>query len=154
MKGTGVGDFNVTDLFNCLSVEVDADKIFLQANRDIGRMFEMHDANEGVKGLDELIQFIVVMATDKEQRYGKHECPAFYAEGLDYTDLKAILELQRNPETTLRVLENHFTFNHQNIDHEAGWMAHEYTRENIVGFGYALGDTLRKHDGRENLFLY
>jgi len=51
MKGTGVGDFNVTDLFNCLSVEVDADKIFLQANRDIGRMFEMHDANEGVRVL-------------------------------------------------------------------------------------------------------
>jgi hypothetical protein len=45
------------------------------------------------------------------------------------------------------------TFNHQNIDHEARWMAHEYMGENAVGFGYALGDTLRKYDGRD-LFLY
>jgi len=37
-------------------------------------------------------------------------------------------------------------------------MAREYAEANIVGFGYALGDTLAKHDGSgaegEKLFLY
>lgn len=89
MKGAGVGEFNITELFDCLKLEDNADQLFLHANRDIGRMFETHDANEGVKGLDELIEFITVMASDREGR--TRLCPAFYAEGLKYDDLKAIL---------------------------------------------------------------
>lgn len=158
MKGARVGEFDVTELFECLKVEYDADRVFMQANDDIGRMFEHRDANEGVKGLDEMLQFIFVMATDKEERHGQLLCPAFHAEGLDYTDLKKIGELQKNPETTMQVQKRHFTFNHQDLDHEAEWMAREYAEANIVGFGYALGDTLAKHDGSgaegEKLFLY
>jgi len=85
------------------------------------------------------------MATTKEE--GKFGCPALHAEGLNYHDLKAILELQKNPETTIRYLEGRITFNHQDISREWRWMEDEYARENIIGFGYALGDTLRKHDG-------
>jgi len=55
LKGTAVGELELTDLFNCLAAEPEADRIFLTANRDLGRFFENHDVNEGLKGLDEMI---------------------------------------------------------------------------------------------------
>lgn len=70
LKGAKVGEFDITELFECLKVELNADKIFMQANEDIGRMFEHRDADEGVKGLDEMIQFIIYMGTDKESKGG------------------------------------------------------------------------------------
>jgi len=146
LKGARVGDVQIEELFRCLEYETEADRIFLEANRDIGKMFEHRDKNEGVKGLDELIRFVIDMAMEKTAE-GQHKCEAFGDMDLKYDDLKEVLELLKNPETTMKMEGGHFTFNHQNLDREADWMVHEYVETNFIGFGYALGDTLAKHDG-------
>lgn len=158
LKGAKVGELNIQDLFKCLDVETDADYLFMKANAEIGEMFENRDGVAGAMGLNELIDFIVTMATDTDPRFGKRECPAYHDAGLSYTDLKKIIELQKSQETMMKLSHGHFTFNHQDLDHEAEWMFKMYAEGDIMEFGYILGDTLAKHDmmerNTENLFLY
>jgi predicted house-cleaning noncanonical NTP pyrophosphatase (MazG superfamily) len=146
LKGARVGDVQITELFKCLEFEPKADEIFRQANMDIGKMFKNRDKNEGVKGLDDLIRFVIDMAMEKAPS-GQHKCEAFGDMDLKYDDLKKVLELLKAPESTMKMEGGHFTFNGANLDREADWMVHEYVETNFIGFGYALGDTLAKHDG-------
>lgn len=146
LKGARVGEVQIQELFYCLEREPTAEKIFFEANADIKKMFENRDKDEGVKGLDEMLRFIIDMAMEKNDE-GSHTCEAFGNMDMKYEDLKAILDLQKNPETTMKMMDGHFTFNGHDLDHEADWMVREYAETNFVAFGFALGDTLAKNDG-------
>ena len=117
---------------------------------DIGEMFKTRDKDAGVKGLDEMVRMVVDMAMEKDADTGIHKCEAFGDMDLKYDDLKAVLELLKNKDTTMQMMDGHFTFNNQNLDHEADWMVREFAETNFVGFGFALGDTLAKNDGRHH----
>lgn len=48
------------------------------------------------------------------------------------------------------MMDGHFTFNNHDLDNEADWMVREFAETNFVGFGFALGDTLTKNNGRHH----
>ena len=76
-------------------------------------------------------------------------CKAFKHKGLNYKDLYTIIKLFRSPNTTMQNVGDHFMFNKQQLDSEAGYISYEYAKEDFSYFGFAIGDSLVKHIGSQ-----
>lgn len=120
-KGVKLGDIDEGRLADCLNSEPSADKIFFQASLMLKASEHLHNPELGVKGLDDMVRFVVDMATEKVM--GKiPKCEFLQSKDLNWKELGIAVKELRDPKTTLRVYHDHFYFNRQNIDREAEWM--------------------------------
>lgn len=62
--GIGFGGFDEKEIFECLKKEPTADAIFLQADEDLNNSIVNNDAQLAVKGLSEMVWFIIDMGKE------------------------------------------------------------------------------------------
>lgn len=84
LDGAKVGKIDHHEFEACLEREATADDIFAHGVEDIDRFFKNKDLDLAVKGLDDMIYFIIDLAKEKDQRYGHPICEVFEQKNLDY----------------------------------------------------------------------
>ena len=76
LYGTNAGGFDDLELYVCLQNEIDADKIFLDADVKLKTALNNNDPNLAIESLTEMIGFVAEMAVETDVN-GNMKCPVF-----------------------------------------------------------------------------
>jgi len=77
LAGTNVGEFDEIDLFECLHREPTAVEYFYRADETLKESWIKKDSHEAVKGLDEMIGFIVELVMEDYPHSHVEVCKEF-----------------------------------------------------------------------------
>lgn len=153
--GTKVAEFDEIDMFECLHAEPTAVEYFYKADEQLKESWIKKDPSGAVKGLDELIRFLGELVMEDYPHTRTQVCKTFDHKDAKWDNLKAIMEAEKDPETTLQATGDKLFFNKKDITTEAGNMTEDYLKQEFRYLGWRLGDTMYKEvQESKDLFLF
>lgn len=97
-------------LYECLGEEQKADDLFYKADIEIKTAVYKNDDKAAVKGMTDMLGFIVDMAIEGT-RGTKKLCPELAKKEANWKDVQKIIYEMRNPATGLRYANEKYMFN-------------------------------------------
>jgi len=144
LVGTEVGEFDEVDLFECLHREPKAVEVFYKADMTLKEGLYKKDPTDAVKGLDEMLGYIVELVMEDYPHTHVQVCKDFdKTKRGQWATLANIMKLEKDPETTLQTHDGKFFFNKKDVTEEGGKMIEEYIKGEFRFLGYTLGKNMK-----------
>lgn len=141
---THVNAFDEVDLYECLEREPRALIEFYKADETLKDALINKKPDEGIKGLDELMEFIVEMIVEDYPHTHVEVCRTIDHSKSNFNDIKKIMEDMRNGDLTLSYHHDKLFFNHHDITEETSHSIDAYIHGDFSRIGYELGNAMRK----------
>jgi len=127
LAGTEVGEFDEVDLYECLHREPEAVEIFYKADETLKEGLMKKDPTDAVKGLDEMLGYIVELVMEDYPHTHVQVCKDFdKTKKAQWATLGEIMKLEHDPKTTLQTHDGKFFFNEKDVTEEGGKMIEDY----------------------------